>query len=170
MSIESILFFVLGIVGIGSAIMMITRANPVNSALFLVLNFLALSGIYLTLHAQFVAIIQVIVYAGAIMVLVLFVIMLLNLQDDKRLRESRTWKQYLGVLFGAVLLLMLVQVVMAVRGSVWNGLSPESENIGKVEHIGMTLFTEYLFPFEMTAILLLAAMVGAIVLAKKRFP
>jgi len=88
MSLQALVFFVSALIAIVSAILMITRANPVKSAIFLIINFLSLSIIYLTLNAQFIAIIQVLVYAGAIMVLFVFVIMLLNLQDEKRLSDK----------------------------------------------------------------------------------
>ncbi|MCB2203890.1 NADH-quinone oxidoreductase subunit J [bacterium] len=152
---------------------MITRANPVNSALFLILNFISLAGIYLTLSAQFVAIIQILVYAGAIMVLVLFVIMLLNLEDEVPLRETMTKRHYASLLFALVTLGLIIEVIA------WKGAdslagftqqAPTSAEIGTVEHIGGVLFTRFVFPFELTSILLLAAMIGAVVLAKKRFP
>ena len=87
MTLESVLFYSLGAVSIGSALMMVTRRSPVMSALYLILNFFALGGLYLSLHAQFIAFIQILVYAGAIMVLFVFVIMLLNLGDEKQLTE-----------------------------------------------------------------------------------
>jgi len=169
-SIESILFFILSVVGIVSALLMITRRNPVNSALFLVLNFISLAGVYLTLHAQFVAIIQIVVYAGAIMVLVIFVIMLLNLQDEKRLSESRSWKQDVGIVFAAVLLAQILFMISSMTNGGASQLAPNSVALGTVQSIGSVLFTTYLFPFELASILLLAAMIGAVVLAKKRFP
>jgi NADH-quinone oxidoreductase subunit J len=150
-SFELIVFLVLAAVAVLSGILMITRANPVNSALFLILNFISLAGIYLTLHAQFVAIIQILVYAGAIMVLVLFVIMLLNLEDEKPLRETLTKRHYASLLFAMVTLAIIVQVIG------WQGAGSLA---------GMQQFA----PFELTAFLLLAAMIGAVVLAKKRFP
>lgn len=141
-----------------------------NSALSLIVNFIALAGIYLTLHAQFVAIIQILVYTGAIMVLVLFVIMLLNLQDEARLKEFRTWKQYVGIAFSAMLLVLIIQPVASISGAAFGSISDASYLIGTVESIGAELYTNYLFPFELTSLLLLVAIVGAVLLAKKRFP
>ena len=173
MSSELIVFLVLAAVAVLSGILMITRANPVNSALFLILNFISLAGIYLTLQAQFVAIIQILVYAGAIMVLVLFVIMLLNLEDEAPLRETLTKRHYASLLLALITLGLIIEVIAWKGSSAIDGMtqmSPEAASIGTVEHIGIVLFNSYVFPFELTSILLLAAMIGAVVLAKKRFP
>ncbi len=173
MSSEMVFFLILAFIAVSSGILMITRVNPVNSALFLILNFLALAGMYLTLHAQFVAVIQILVYAGAIMVLVLFVIMLLNLQDNAPLREHIRAPQLLSIGAAAVVLAILLQVLLWNSGSTLDALrtqSPQAANLGTVESIGLVLFTEYVLPVELTAILLLVAMIGAVVLAKKRFP
>ena len=107
LDLETILFFSLSVLSVGSAIMMITRKNPINSALYLILNFFTVSGLYLLLKAQFIAIIQVLVYMGAIMVLFLFVIMLLNLQDEKKLREKYTYKKLTAVLLSIFLFCLL---------------------------------------------------------------
>ncbi len=165
MNLELILFLVLAAAAIVSAILMITRRNPVTSALYLVFNFFIIAVLYLLLRAQFIAVIQVTVYAGAIMVLFLFVIMLLNLGDDKLLK----WKLTSGKTIAAVLCLVMLAeisyfIVNFVPGS---GISPKAESMGTVESIGKVLFTSYLFPFEMTSILLIAAIVGAVFLAKK---
>ncbi len=173
MSSELIVFIVLAAVAVLSGILMITRANPVQSALFLILNFIALAGIYLTLHAQFVAVIQILVYAGAIMVLVLFVIMLLNLHDENPLREQFRKKHYASLLFALLTLVLIVHSIAWMGGDTLAGMtqqSPLALTNGTVERIGDVLFTTYVFPFLLTSILLLAAMLGAVVLAKKRFP
>jgi len=148
--------------------MVITRRNPVISALFLILNFFCLAGLYLTLNAQFIAVIQVLVYAGAIMVLFLFVIMLLNLGDEERLKEKLSFKRIFaaGLSFG--LLLELVYIVGFIDVPMPAGDFSKGVEIGTVEYIGEELFTTYLFPFEITSVLLLAAMVGAVVLAKRK--
>ncbi|MFA6233401.1 MAG: NADH-quinone oxidoreductase subunit J [Bacteroidota bacterium] len=173
MTSELIVFIVLAAVAVLSGIMMITRANPVNSALFLILNFISLAGIYLTLHAQFVAIIQILVYAGAIMVLVLFVIMLLNLQDETRLRDQLSKRHYASLLFAMLTLALIVQSIGWKGANTLDAMqqqSPLAVTNGTVQHIGDVLFTSYIFPFELTSVLLLAAMLGAVVIAKKRFP
>ena len=167
MNLSLVFFAVFGVVGVGAALMVVTRRNPIVSALFLILNFFCLAGLYLTLHAQFIAIIQILVYAGAIMVLFVFVIMLLSLGDERRLRDGFSWKKVLagGVVSG--LLMELVYAFLVARP----GAVPEdvarANAIGTVEAVGQQLFTRFLFPFEVTSLLLTAAIVGAILLAKK---
>ncbi len=161
------LFLVLSVAAVVSAILMITRRNPVTSALFLVFNFFIIATLYLFLRAQFIAIIQITVYAGAIMVLFLFVIMLLNLGEDKLLKWRLTSGKTVAVLVGFAMLLEVLQFVTSLTSK--SGLSPRAESIGTVESIGKVLFSSYIFPFEMTSMLLLAAIVGAILLAKKKF-
>ena len=167
MNLELILFFVLAVAAVASAILMITSRNPVTSVLYLVFNFFTIAVLYLFLRAQFIAIIQITVYAGAIMVLFLFVIMLLNLGEDKLLKWRLTLGKSVAVLLGIA---MLIEILYFVTNFVsMSGLSPKSESMGTVESIGKVLFSSYPFPFEMTSILLLAAIVGAILLAKKKF-
>ena len=168
MTIESFLFYFLGAVSIGSALMMVTRRSPVIAALYLILNFFALGGLYLSLHAQFIAFIQILVYAGAIMVLFLFVIMLLNLGDSKTLNEKISFKKIIaaGLSFGVLMELLYVLGVSKV--SLPPSQFEKATDIGTVEYIGMQLFTKFLFPFEVTSILLLSAIVGAVILAKKK--
>ena len=168
MTLETILFYTLGMIFVGSALMVITRRNPVIAALYLILNFFCLAGLYLTLHAQFIAVIQVLVYAGAIMVLFLFVIMLLNLGDEQRLAEKISFRKILAAGLGVGLLLELLYIVGFIDVPMPEGDFSKGVDIGTVEYIGKELFTTYLFPFEVTSILLLAAMVGAVVLAKKK--
>ncbi len=167
MNLELILFLVLAAAAIASAVLMITRRNPVTSALYLVFNFFIIAVLYLFLRAQFIAIIQITVYAGAIMVLFLFVIMLLNLGDDKLLKWKLTSGKSVAALLGVAMLLEILYFVTGFNST--PGISPNSESMGTVESIGKVLFNNYLFPFEMTSILLLAAIVGAILLAKKKF-
>lgn len=167
MNLELILFLILAAAAIVSAILMITRRNPVTSALYLVFNFFIIAVLYLFLRAQFIAIIQITVYAGAIMVLFLFVIMLLNLGDDKLLKWKLTSGKSVAALLGVAMLLEILYFVTGFNST--HGISPKSESMGTVESIGKVLFNNYLFPFEMTSILLLAAIVGAILLAKKKF-
>ncbi|MFH0992092.1 MAG: NADH-quinone oxidoreductase subunit J [bacterium] len=168
MTLDSILFYLLGAVAIGSALMMITRRNPVLSALYLILNFFALAGLYLTLHAQFIAIIQILVYAGAIMVLFLFVIMLLNLGDEASLRSKLTRVNMFAIALSGALILELLYIFGYSMNTPAASLSPNALEIGTIEYIGKQLFTTFLFPFEVTSILLLAAIVGAVIMAKKK--
>jgi NADH-quinone oxidoreductase subunit J len=168
MTFDQVVFFVLAAVAAFSAIMVILQRNPVNSALYLILNFFCLSGLYLTLNAQFIAMVQVLVYAGAIMVLFLFVIMLLNLGDDKRLREHLGVRTYLGIGFSVGLVLELLSIFVYRSGNAMMLQSSNSVEIGTVEYVGKVLFTKFVFPFEITSLLLLAAIVGAVILAKKK--
>lgn len=168
----AILFWILAAVSVGSAILVVANKNPVRSALFLVLNFFVLSVFYLTLSAQFIAAVQVIVYAGAIMVLFLFVIMLLNLGAPEALHETG------GMQMPAAILLALIFITaLTSAGAISAGLQPSAttpellNNGGSVQSVGIHLFSgtePWLFPFEVTSILLLVGIVGAIVLAKRR--
>lgn len=158
-------FVILAVLAIASALAMVLSKNTVNSALFLVLNLVSVAGIYLLLQAQFLAIIQVLVYAGAIMVLFLFVIMLLNVEEEESLLDTFRLKYFLAFLLGVV---VLGQVFYSLGGitDMLPQISEEMIHIGTVEAVGDVLFTDYLFPFEMTAILLTAAVVGALVVAQ----
>ena len=166
MNLELIVFLILAAAAIVSAVLMITRKNPVTSALYLVFNFFIIAVLYLFLRAQFIAVIQITVYAGAIMVLFLFVIMLLNLGEDKLLKWKLNSTKTIASLLGLVLLAEIAYYVMNFTST--SGISPQSESMGTVESIGKVLYASYLFPFEITSILLLAALVGAIFLAKRK--
>ncbi|MDQ3020732.1 MAG: NADH-quinone oxidoreductase subunit J [Bacteroidota bacterium] len=169
LDLETVLFFSLSFLSVVSAIMMITRRNPIMSAVYLILNFFTVSGLYLLLKAQFIAIIQVLVYMGAIMVLFLFVIMLLNLQDEKKLTEKYTYKKITSVLLSILLFCLLgVTIFFGFTGK-FKVMSDKAEQFGTAEYLGTELFTNYSFPFELASFLLLAAIVGAVVLAKKKF-
>lgn len=168
MTFETIFFFTLAVVFVGSALLTVTRRNPVIAALYLILNFFCLGGLYLTLHAQFIAVIQILVYAGAIMVLFVFVIMLLNLGDEQRLAEKISLRKIFAAGLSAALLMEVLYIIGFVDLGVPQGDLSRGVEIGTVENIGKELFTTYLFPFEVTSILLLAAIVGAVVLAKKK--
>jgi NADH-quinone oxidoreductase subunit J len=166
MSAELVLFLVLGIIAIATAIAVIVNRNPITSAISLVMHFITLAGLYLTLNAQFMAAIQVLVYAGAIMVLVVFVIMLLNLGSDTSLRQAATSKEAVGVglaiLLGGFLIYALTRTAHSTQG-----VSEKILANGTVESVGKALFTTYVFPFEMVSLVLLAAAVGAVVLTKR---
>ncbi|HXG23431.1 MAG TPA: NADH-quinone oxidoreductase subunit J [Chthonomonadales bacterium] len=165
-------FWFLALISVGSAIAVVANRNPVRSALFLVVNFFVLAIFYLTLSAQFIAAVQVIVYAGAIMVLFLFVIMLLNLGSPEVMRERGGLQTPAAVVLGIFFL-----TVLNAAGGVSAGLAPSratAESLAKggtVETIGLALFDAsqpWLFPFELTSVLLLIGIVGAIVMAKRR--
>jgi NADH-quinone oxidoreductase subunit J len=166
---DTIIFFVLSAGAVFSAIMMITRRSPISSALFLILNFFMVSGVYLSLKAQFIAIIQVLVYMGAIMVLFLFVIMLLNLRDEKKLSENFSYKKISAVLLSVLLFGLLAFTVYFGFAGKFQKMSANAEKIGMAESLGSELFTNYGLSIELAGLLLLAAIVGAAVLAKKKF-
>jgi NADH-quinone oxidoreductase subunit J len=165
-TLEEILFYIFGFGGIASALLVVTRRNPIIAAIYIIVNFFCLAGIYLTLHAQFIAVVQILVYAGAIMVLFVFVIMLLNLGDERSLRDGFSWKKVVAGGFGFGVLMELVYIFIIPSGRQTIEMT-RATDIGTVEAIGRVLFTQFLFPFEVTSLLLTAAIVGAIVLAKK---
>ncbi len=165
-------FFLFAILAIVSAAFMVAQRNPVYSALFLILTFFSLAGLYFLLGAQFLGIIQIIVYAGAIMVLFLFVIMLLNLKHEARLPIGRPFQLIFGGIFSVLFLLQILIVVrVGVRLMQASGIVPDTGSaIGSVEALGGIIFTKYLFPFEAASVLLLVGMVGAIILGRKKLP
>ena len=170
MSLEIILFIIFATICAVTAVLMITRPNPVISALFLVLNFASLAGLYLILNAQFIAVAQVIVYAGAIMVFFLFVIMLLNPEREKKFFQDRSKLRIFIIAVVALVLIQIVYVIFLSKPS--DVISPEvnrSVQTGTVENIGREMFTNYILPFEAAGYLLLSATIGAMVLAKKKF-
>lgn len=158
-------FVLLAVLAIASALGMILSKNTVNSALLLVLNLLSVAGVYLLLQAQFLALIQILVYAGAIMVLFLFVIMLLNLQDEEKFFDKIRVKYIVAFLLGTVI---FGQILYSLGGvaDLLPEISDEMAFAGTVEALGDVLYTDYLFVFEMTAILLTAAVVGALMIAQ----
>ena len=167
---EPLFFFVLASCAIASAVVTIRHRNPVMSAIALIANFFCLAALYLLLRAQLLAVLQIIVYTGAIMVLVVFVIMLLNLGNEQRLTERFSLRMSVGAVLGFALLLELLAIFIgssAEQGSA-AALHPDVEALGSIEGIGAALFGRFLLPFEVTSLLLLAAMVGAVILAKKR--
>jgi len=163
------LFILLAIVAIAAGVGMIVSRSPVTSALWLVLNLFCVAGLYLTMNAEFIGVIQVIVYAGAIMVLFLFVIMLLNLSALPTL-AAFDWKRALGFVLAIAVLAQLVFVVA--RGL---DLLPQpvaaaaAARSGTAVEIGKELFTRYVLPLQIIGVLLLAATIGAVMLAKRRF-
>jgi len=169
-TIEQILFFLFAGIAVVTSVLVVTRKNPVISALFLVLNFAALAGIYLLLNAQFIAVVQVIVYAGAIMVLFLFVLMLLRPEHEKNFFEEHPKMKWLALFVGGIVFLQLLYTIFIGKlSSTMHANTEQSVQIGTVESIGRGLFTSYIIPFEAAGFLLLAAAIGALVLAKKHF-
>ena len=153
---------------IATALMVVLHRNPVTSALFLVLSFCSLAGIYLLMQAEFIGMVQIIVYAGAIMVLFLFVIMYLNLQHDVETGVQIAVRRGIGWMVGA--LLLLSAGLLMKRGWAPGPVTPDAlvDPQANAGAIGRVLYSRFLFPFEVTSILLLVAMVGAIVIGKGR--
>jgi NADH-quinone oxidoreductase subunit J len=167
MSIDLILFFGIALIAVATAISMLASRNAVYSALFLVLNFLAVAALYLLLNAAFIAVVQVTVYAGAIMVLFLFVIMLLGTEEEQIGGRIR-WQMPVAIILGLGLAAELAFVLLSGAGSSSKAFESVGAEFGSPASIGRVLFSEYLIPFEITSLLLLVAMVGAIVLTLKR--
>lgn len=167
MDLSLIFFLILGTIAIIGAIGTITAKNPVTSAMSLVLHFFMLAGIYLTLQAQFIAVLQILVYAGAIMVLVIFVIMLLNLGKEHQLKEGSSIRKYAGVAFGSILALQVV-VLLMLNHEKFDALNSKAAEVGSVEALGKVLFNDYLFQFEAITLLLLVAVMGALILARRK--
>ena len=167
---HAIAFYLISALILGFAVLVVSTRNTVHAVLFLVLNFLAVAALYILLTAQFLAVIQVLVYAGGIVVLYLFVVMLVNLKrppEDHSAPQRRGW---LGFGLGALVLAQLGAIL------VWGGVGTPADPytmqnsdlaLNNVERIGMLLYTDYLVPFELASMLLLVAMVGAIILAKR---
>jgi len=166
MSTELALFIMLSTVAVASALGMLFSRNAVYAALFLILNFATVAVFYLILSAPFIALAQVTVYAGAIMVLFLFVIMLLGAEQTGR-TPTVWWIQPLALVLGVILLIESAYLVFTQRGSL-----PNPEGVpalyGAPKLVGETLFTQYVLPFEVTSILLLVGMIGAIVLTQRK--
>ena len=167
---ETALFVIFAVIAVATAVLVVVQRNPVSSAIFLILTFFALAGIYLLLHAEFIAAIQIIVYAGAIMVLFLFVIMLLNLEKEKRPVARNRLVKGVGVFLGAVLLAQIGMVLHRVllEGTPGKFPSEKVTALGNTQVVAQLLFTDFLLPFEITSVLLLVAIIGAIVLAKRQ--
>ncbi|MEJ2617670.1 MAG: NADH-quinone oxidoreductase subunit J [Ignavibacteriaceae bacterium] len=170
MSLDLVLFIIFALIAAVSAVLMITRINPVISALFLILNFASLAGLYLLLNAQFIAVAQVIVYAGAIMVLFLFVIMLLKPEHEKKLLAvNKNIKIFAYIVAALVFMQLAYMIFLGKPNSGENAQVAASINAGTIEAIGYKLYSNYILPFEAAGYLLLAATIGALVLAKKKF-
>jgi len=162
MNIETIAY-ILGGLMIGSALMVILSTHPVRSILYLILTFFLISANYVLMNAQFLAIVNIIVYAGAIMVLFLFVLMMLNLSKDNEPRSSIAMKAAAAIAGGSLLTVLIASLKNAVVSKVVTG----NDNQGLVEVLGKELFSTYILPFEISSVLFISAIVGAVVLAKR---
>jgi len=158
------LFYFLCILALYSAVMVLLSRKPIHSVLYLTLAFFAIAGHYVLLNAQFLAVVHVIVYAGAIMVLFLFTVMLLNLNREERSQKAG-WIKAAAMVTGGLLMLVLTGVFRGYDIAVVK--NPVLTQIGLVKDLGKILFSDYLVPFELTSVLFLTAMVGAVLLGKK---
>jgi NADH-quinone oxidoreductase subunit J len=166
MGIHELLFILLSVVAVSCALGVILSRNPVNSVLFLIVTFFAISGHYILLNAQFLAVVNIIVYAGAIMVLFLFVIMLMNLNTDTE--PQKNWLvQLAGVISGGILFLVILAALVQSTGRLLPMDMNQPSDIGLIANLGRVLFTDYVLPFEISSVLFLSAMIGAIVIGKK---
>jgi NADH-quinone oxidoreductase subunit J len=168
---ETLLFWLLAVIALVASVSMIIQRNPVHSALFLIVTLLSLAGLFLLLSAHFLAVIQIIVYAGAIMVLFLFVIMLLDIRRTEAAPSRVKLQKSLGLLLGV---LFFVETVLVLRSGVVSDTAavaapPLAQDFGTAVALGRTLFTGYLFPLQLAAVLLFVALIGAIVLSKRRW-
>jgi len=163
-----LIFLGLAFVSVIASLLVITRKNPIHSAVFLALTFLCVAGLYLLLYSQFIAIIQVIVYAGAIVTLILFVLMLLDLEEELRSGLKVLRSKVLGAVLAVLFLFGIIYSVAATPLTGKLGPYSPAKLSDNVKTVGEVLFTRYLFPFEIISVLLVAAIVGAVVLSKKR--
>jgi NADH-quinone oxidoreductase subunit J len=159
------LFYFLSFLAVLSALMVVFSKNPVYSVLYLIITFFSIAGHYVLLNAQFLAVVHVIVYAGAIMVLFLYVIMMLNLNRDSETEKSSLLKVAATICAG----LLMIVMVGSLRGAETPLVAQNAQvSIGEIKTLGQVLFNDFLLPFEITSILLLAAIVGAVMLAKSK--
>ena len=168
---ETLLFWFLAVIALMAAASMVIQRNPVHSALFLIITLLSLAGLFFLLHAHFLAVIQVIVYAGAIMVLFLFVIMLLDIRRTEAAPSRVKLQKSLGILLGVIFFLETILVLRSevVRDMAVVAAIPPAPDFGTAVALGRALFTGYLFPLQLAAVLLFVALIGAIVLSKRRW-
>jgi NADH-quinone oxidoreductase subunit J len=170
---ERLLFYAFGAIAVMGALCVIGQRNPIYSVLALIGAFFGLSGLYVLLEAPFVAIVQIIIYAGAIMVLFLFVVMLLNVpredaaEWDRRHPLYRPWPMRFGALLAIAMVMQLLWALARTPG-LSEGIGANTPGITDVGELGRVLFTDYMFAFEVTSILIIVAMIGAVILARKQ--
>ena len=164
MGITQILFWFLTILALIAAIGVVTSKSPIFSVLWLIVVFFAISGHYILMNAQFLAIVNIIVYAGAIMVLFLFVIMLMNLNAEAE-PVKNVYLKMAGIISGLTLMIVLVAALS--HSDIRNTVIRPGTDIGLIKNLGKALFNQYVVPFEISSVLFLSAMIGAIMLGKK---
>jgi NADH-quinone oxidoreductase subunit J len=170
---DALFFYALAAVTVIGALLVVSQKNPVYSVLSLILSFFGLAGLYVLLEAPFVAVVQIIIYAGAIMVLFLFTVMLLNVPREDAAEWDRSHPLYrpMALRIGAVLAVMLALELgwaLSRTAGLGAGVADEHAAQSSVAELGRVLFTDYMFAFEVTSILIIASMVGAVVLARRR--
>jgi NADH-quinone oxidoreductase subunit J len=163
-----LIFLGVAFTSIIASLLVITRKNPIHSALFLVLTFLCVAVLYLLLYSQFIAIVQVVVYAGAIAMLIVFVVMLLDLEQELRSGLKLFYSKVIGGLLAVLFLFGIIYAVVAKSPTGKMGSYIPDMESANVKAVGEMLFTQYLFPFEIVSVLLVAAIIGAVILSKKR--
>jgi len=165
MNINEILFFVLAGLTLISAFLTIASKNPIHSILFLIITFFSISGHYILLNAQFLAVVNIIVYAGAIMVLFLFVVMLMNLnREDHNFVKNKSI--FAAVIITGIFITLTVKILYNNEAAT-NDILLYKGDIGLIENLGKTLYSEYVLPFELSSILFICAMIGAVMLSKR---
>ncbi|MBM4066274.1 MAG: NADH-quinone oxidoreductase subunit J [Planctomycetes bacterium] len=167
---EAYLFYIVATIAVVTGVYLIFEKNPVFSALFLIQTMVCIAVLYILLEAQFIAAVQIIVYAGAIMVLFLFVIMLLNLNIKEEAKNALPFQRIPAVVMGIVLFAAICMIIKSklLQGKHGEYTTAYVNSVGNTKLIGNLLFTDYLLPFEITSILLFVAAIGAIMLAKRK--
>ena len=166
MNVLEIIFYTLSAFALVCATMVLVSKNPIHSVLWLILVFFAISGHYILLNAQFLAIVNIIVYAGAIMVLFLFVIMLINVKKDSE-PQKQLFVKLIGVITGGSFLILFISLIKQALPLVGKTVLLKEGNIGLIHPLGKALFNDYVVPFEISSVLFLSAMVGAVLIGKK---
>jgi NADH-quinone oxidoreductase subunit J len=162
----SLVFFYFAAIIVTTSILVVAMRNPIYSALSLLIMFFHVAGLYVTLHAEFLAAVQIIVYAGAILVLYLFVVMLLNVRREDRYHSQLPIAIFLGIMLLTELVLLALQRGWT-QGAQAGETAEAAGELGNTQMIGEVLYSTYLFPFEVASLILLVAMIGAIILAKR---
>jgi NADH-quinone oxidoreductase subunit J len=174
LSFKGFVFMASALVAVASSLLMVTRKNPVHSALWMIMAFFAMAVIYLLLNAQFIAVAQVMVYSGAIMMLILFVIMLVQMEQGGEVDAGKSPRTVRTRIAWALIVVVLFVEILAgvifyrMTGQIGQYPVEAVNQVGHVKTVGAVLFTQYLFPFEIASILLLVGIVGAVVIAKRR--
>jgi NADH-quinone oxidoreductase subunit J len=174
LSFKGIVFSVAALIAVLSSLLMVTRKNPIHSALWMIMTFFAMAVIYLILNAQFIAVAQVMVYAGAIMMLILFVIMLVHMEKGGEVDSGKPHRSIrTRIAWALITVVLLAEVTLGALYYQMTGVGGEYpvelvNRIGHVRTVGALLYSQYLFPFEIASILLLVGIVGAVVISKRK--